>query len=202
MLSNHDDNVGVNCSRLQSSVTIRNLPDHNSGPKPVRFKLACCVDRVGVLWQAWATRSHGDRYDAALTETLTLGYSENWRVTTRDEKLCFHLSVHSKLELDCTDWGQLRWRIANYSVFILCWQCRCSTGSSGSPPVFHECTSHSRALDCIGSSGMHLRRLFPHSAAIMLSCKLTMYSCNAPHARMLRSLVLLRYVAIVIDSRF
>ena len=47
--------------------------------KPVRFKLACCVDRVDV--QARATCSHGDRYDAALTETLTLGYSENWRVT-------------------------------------------------------------------------------------------------------------------------
>ena len=92
--------------------------------KPVRFKLAYCVDRVGV--QARVTCSHGDQYDAALTETLTLSYSENWRVTTCDEKLCFHLSVHSKLELDCTDWGQLRWRIANYLVFILCWQWRCS----------------------------------------------------------------------------
>ena len=36
------------------------------------FKLACCVDRVGV--QARATCSHGDRYDAALTKTLKLGY--------------------------------------------------------------------------------------------------------------------------------
>ena len=62
--------------------------------------MAYCVDRAGV--QARATCSHGDRYDAALTETLTLGYSENWTgVTARDEKLCFHLSVHSKLELDC-----------------------------------------------------------------------------------------------------
>ena len=41
--------------------------------KPVRFKLACCVDRAGV--QARATCSHGDRYDTALTETLTLGYT-------------------------------------------------------------------------------------------------------------------------------
>ena len=40
------------------------------------FKLACCVDRVGR-----ATCNNGDQYDAALTETL--GYSENWRVTTR-----------------------------------------------------------------------------------------------------------------------
>ena len=39
------------------------------------------------------------------------------------------------------------------------------------PHVFH-----SRALDCTGSSSMHLRRLFPHGAAIMLSCKLTMYT--------------------------
>ena len=38
------------------------------------FKLACCVDRVDV--QARATCSHGDRYDAALTETLTLGELE------------------------------------------------------------------------------------------------------------------------------
>ena len=71
---------------------------------------------------------------------------------------------------------------------------RCtSTGSSGSPPVFHECTSYSRALDCTGSSGMHLRRLFPASQrSYALNCKLTMYCCNAPLARMLRSLVLLR----------
>ena len=137
--------------------------------KPVWFKLAYCVDRVDV--QARATCSHGDRYDAALT----------W------------FKARARLH-----WGQLRWRIANYSVFILCWQCRCSTGSSGSPPVFHECTSYSRVLDCTGSSGMHLRWLFPHSTAIiMLSCKLTMCSCNAPLAHMLRSLVLLRCSAML-----
>ena len=33
--------------------------------KPVRFKLACCVDRVGV--QARATCSHGDWYDHGTT---------------------------------------------------------------------------------------------------------------------------------------
>ena len=84
--------------------------------KRVRCKLAYCVDRVGV--QARATCSHGDRYDAALTETLTLGYSENWslRVTTRDEKLCFHLSVHSKLKLDSIEDSCAEELIANYSV--------------------------------------------------------------------------------------
>ena len=56
------------------------------------FKLACCVDRVDV--QARATCSHGDRYDAALTETLTLGYSENWRVMTRHRE--------AMLSLKCT----------------------------------------------------------------------------------------------------
>ena len=55
--------------------------------------LAVLTARVGV--QARATCSHGDRYDAAL-ETLTLGYSENWRVTTRRrEAICFQLSVDS-----------------------------------------------------------------------------------------------------------
>ena len=56
------------------------------------FKLDRCVDRVGI--QARATCSHGDRYGAVLTETLTLGYSENWMVTTRRRE--------AMLSLECT----------------------------------------------------------------------------------------------------
>ena len=70
------------------------------------FKLACCVDRVSV--QARATCSHGDRYDAALwpRRWRSIGYSEKVRIggwRHVDEKLCFQLSVHSKLELDCIE---------------------------------------------------------------------------------------------------
>ena len=63
-------------------------------------------------------------------------------------------------------------------------------------------------MDCnysAAQSGIHLRRLFLHSAAIMLSCKLTMYSCNASHACMLSNFSFaptLRYVAIIIDGLF
>ena len=70
------------------------------------------------------------------------------------------------------------------------------------PSIFHECTSYSHALDCTGSSGMHLRRLFPHSAAIMLSCNSLCIAVSVSLAYMLRSLVLLHYVAIIIDGRF
>ena len=53
---------------------------------------------------------------------------------------------------------------------------------------------------------MHLRRLFPYSTAIMLSCKLTMYTravtrlMHACYASF--SAPTLRYVAIIIDGRF
>ena len=140
---------------------------------------------------------------ATVIDTI-LRWQRRWRSAILWELEGDYTWREAMLSLECTfkararlHWGQLCWRIANYSVFTLCWQCRCSTGNSGSPPVFHECTSYSRALDCTGSSGMHLRQLLPHSTAIMLSCKLTMYSCNAPHAHMLRNLVLLRCSAML-----
>ena len=82
----------------------------------------------------WSVRRYVDP-DAARLSTL----SENWRVTTRDEKLCFHLECTFKARVRL-HWGQLRWRIANYTQFILCWPCRVHHRQleSGSPPVFHR----------------------------------------------------------------
>ena len=106
-------------------------------------RIACCVDRVSV--QARATYSHGlgttlrcDRDADARSATLRIG---GWRHV--DEKLCFQLSVHSKLELDCIENSCAEELTLQSNYFHTVLAVVCSTEiSSGSPPVFHECTSN------------------------------------------------------------
>ena len=54
-----------------------------------------CTSSSSCSQKSLGTTLRCDR-DAA----CSIGYSENWSV---DEKLCFQLSVHSKLELDCIE---------------------------------------------------------------------------------------------------